>query len=122
MIFFQILFFASFCVLSIRVFSYYNKNIKKGNNVIYIDNFSKINCYTIYIQYLSNHHKVSFEEYIEYWWDTEETFEELQKRVCIKLYKKYCDHNINNDDDSNNDNDNDNNGDNKLNNNIISSL
>lgn len=100
MIFFQILFFASFCVLSIRVFSYYNQNIKKGNNAIYIDNFSKINCYDTYIHYLSNHHKVSFEEYIEYWWDTEETFEELQRRICIKLYKKYCD---NDNDNKNND-------------------
>jgi len=80
-------------LLNIRVFSYYIQYLKKRKNVIYIDNFSKKNCYDTYINYLSKHHKVSFEEYTEYWWDTEETLEELQRRVCIKLYKKYCDNN-----------------------------
>ena len=60
------------------------------------------NCYLHYNKYvkphqLKHHHltyvrdesTVSFFSYLEYWWNTEESEEELYNKVCSNIFKKY---------------------------------
>jgi hypothetical protein len=47
------------------------------------------NYYIKNIQPLHSKHKnVTFEEYLEYWWDTEETANSLLNRICKKMMRK----------------------------------
>jgi hypothetical protein len=84
-----------------------NLNVIECNNDIKIKrmNFTEISlrdkkCLEFYNKYveptqnIKNEDKkklshVTFDEYLEYWWNSEETDKELIKRVCDLIYHRY---------------------------------
>jgi hypothetical protein len=66
-----------------------NSNSTKIVDKIYRKKFTLFDCRNLYMEKLLKKQKVTFEEYIEYWWDTEETQEQLTNRVCLSLFNKY---------------------------------
>jgi hypothetical protein len=87
--------FFSIIMDSLKSFDKNETDIKESkiNNIVIDKNeLRKLNiydCYYLYMKKLKKRHKVSFQEYVEYWWDTEETTEELTKRVCISIFGQF---------------------------------
>ena len=85
-----ILFFISI-LFSKSSFSTTNK--KLDLSLLNIDKFTD-KCYYHYIKHVQiNHSKknktTSFYDYLEYFWDLEESEEELYNRICNKILKEY---------------------------------
>ena len=65
-----------------------------ANNILELkDILVKYNdCHDFYIQNVysiqSKNSHVSFEDYLEYWWDTRETSEILVERICKQMFNK----------------------------------
>ena len=75
----------------IVLFGFYTNanNILKLNDILpkYKD------CHNFYMKKVypiqSKRKAVLFEEYLEYWWNTEESSENLLKRICQEMFNKY---------------------------------
>jgi hypothetical protein len=65
--------------------------IKINKSVNDINNSECMGYYLKYIQPIQNKnmYNVTFEEYIEYWWNREESKEELVDRICYDIKLKY---------------------------------
>jgi len=70
-----------------------NFNSKKNLKLLV---FNNENCYANYFKYVKPTHYenknnkiyISFTDYLEYWWDSEESMEELIKKVCKIIDEK----------------------------------
>jgi hypothetical protein len=81
-------------ILSISIDFYDNKKNKQTNKINFYELSKKDSeCLMYYesnvVPYTLDNSKVSFDEYLEYWWNTEENGDELLKRVCNYIYHKF---------------------------------
>lgn len=78
-------------VLFFVLFAFYTN----ANNILYLKDtliyYSECNDYYIKKVYAiqSKNSHVSFEDYLEYWWDTQESPENLLQRICKKIFNIY---------------------------------
>jgi hypothetical protein len=75
------------------IFSKSTTNKKLDLSLLNIDKLND-KCYYHYIKHVQiNHSKknktTSFYDYLEYFWDLEESEEELYERICKKIMKEY---------------------------------
>jgi hypothetical protein len=93
----NILILTALHILSILFLSKCTDNYSKNSIPDKIDfyqlSFKDLNCLTYYetnvIKNSSDIKNIMFYEYLEYWWNTEETETELLDRVCNFIYSKY---------------------------------
>ena len=61
------------------------------NNIDIQIDIKCLNHYSKYVQpsHNNDNNNITFSEYLEYWWNLEESEEELTNRVCNYIYEKY---------------------------------
>ena len=76
--------------------NYQNKLTNKINfNDLALKDIDCLNYYeTNVITRYKSFNDIPFNEYLEYWWNSEETDDELLERVCNFIYQKYPKKNI----------------------------
>lgn len=81
-----------FVIVCISIFKIVNSIEKMNFTKISLINTKCLDHYDKYVEPIQSMNvidSISFDEYLEYWWNLEETDNELVERVCDFIYHKY---------------------------------